>query len=300
MTESRGIIIDGKSVAEEILKELSASVAIFSSKFRAPRLAAIIVGENPASQAYVASKARAAERCGISSVVVELPEKTDERTLLDRIDRLNEDEEIDAILVQMPLPQHINEQTVIEQLSPEKDVDGLHPCNLGRLVSDRSHFIPCTPLGIITLLERYHVKTEGARAVVIGRSILVGKPTALLLARRHPIGNASVTLCHSKSRELSDLIREADIVIAAMGKPKAITADMIKEGAVVIDVGINRVSDPLMPKGYRICGDVDFEKVREKASLITPVPGGVGPMTVAMLMQNTLQAAVRAHDSRNE
>ncbi len=300
MNVERGGIIDGKSASEAVLAEVTAAAARFTARFRPPHLVVIIVGENPASQSYVKSKVKAAERCGIDSLLVELSASVSEAALLERIDRLNADRGVDGILVQMPLPDHMDQQRVIERISPAKDVDGLHPHNLGLLAADRPRFVACTPLGIMELLGRYSVRTEGARAVVIGRSVLVGKPMALLLSRKHPTGNATVTLCHSRSADLGAVAREADILVAAVGRPNAVTADMVKAGAVVIDVGINRIASPDSPKGYRICGDVDFESVRPKAALITPVPGGVGPMTVAMLMRNTLQAAVWARGAQDE
>jgi methylenetetrahydrofolate dehydrogenase (NADP+)/methenyltetrahydrofolate cyclohydrolase len=300
VSTGRGAIIDGKTAADSVVAEVTAAVQRFAAHRPPPHLTVIIVGENPASQSYVKSKVRAAERCGIDSILVELPESVREIELLERIDRLNADRGVDGILVQMPLPRHIDQQRVIERMSPAKDVDGLHPYNLGLLAADRARFIPCTPLGIVELLRRYRVHTEGARAAVIGRSILVGKPMALLLSRKHEYGNATVTLCHSRSADIKTVTREADILIAAIGAPNAVTVDMVKEGAVVVDVGINRIADERAPRGHRLCGDVDFEAVRRKAALITPVPGGVGPMTVAMLMRNTLQAAEWARGERNE
>jgi methylenetetrahydrofolate dehydrogenase (NADP+)/methenyltetrahydrofolate cyclohydrolase len=293
-------LIDGKAIAESILAEVAAGASDFSRNRRAPFLAVVIVGEDPASQAYVKSKVKAAERCGIGSTLIELPAAVEAPRLLDRLDSLNGDSAVDGILVQMPLPTHIDQQQVIERISPAKDVDGLHPYNIGRLASDKPRFIPCTPFGILELLSRCGVRPEGRRVVVVGRSILVGKPVALLLARKHTSGNATVTICHSRTKDLGSATREADILIAAIGAAHAITGDMIKEGAVVIDVGMNRVSDETAKKGYRLTGDVDFESAYPRASLITPVPGGVGPMTVAMLMRNTLQAARRAHGVRDD
>lgn len=300
MIAERGVLIDGKAVSETVLERVAEESARFAAAFRPPHLAVIIVGENPASQAYVKSKVKAAGRCGIDSILIELPEETEEGTLLERLERLNADPGVDAVLVQMPLPGHMDQQRVIETVSPAKDVDGLHPYNLGRLAADRPRFVPCTPLGIMELLSRYNVRTAGARAVVIGRSVLVGKPMALLLSRKHRTGDATVTLCHSRSADLAAAAREADILVAAVGRANAIGPEMVKEGAVVIDVGINRIADSASPRGYRICGDVDFDSVRPKASLITPVPGGVGLMTVAMLMRNTLQAAAWARGADHE
>jgi methylenetetrahydrofolate dehydrogenase (NADP+) / methenyltetrahydrofolate cyclohydrolase len=293
-------LIDGRAVSQSVLSEVAAGASEFARTRRAPFLAVVIVGEDPASQAYVKSKVIAAERCAIGSTLIELPASVEASSLLDRVDRLNADPNVDGILVQMPLPPHIDQQQVIERISPAKDVDGLHPYNIGRLASDKPRFIPCTPFGILELLSRYGVRVEGRRVVVVGRSILVGKPVALLLARKHGSGNATVTLCHSRTRDLGAVTREADILIAAIGAAHAITGDMVGEGAVVIDVGMNRVSDETAKKGYRLTGDVDFESAYPRASLITPVPGGVGPMTVAMLMRNTLQAARWAHGVRDD
>lgn len=293
-------LIDGKAVAETIFSEVAAETSDFSKGRRPPFLAVVIVGEDPASQAYVKSKVTAAARCGIASTLIELPATVEAAYLLDRVERLNADPGVDGILVQMPLPPHIDQQQIIERVSPAKDVDGLHPYNIGRLASDKPRFIPCTPLGILELLARYGVRAAGKRVVVVGRSILVGKPVALLLSRKHESGNATVTMCHSLTRDLGSVTREADILVAAIGKAHAIGGDMIREGAVVIDVGMNRVSDAAAKKGYRLTGDVDFESARRRASLITPVPGGVGPMTVAMLMRNTLQAARWAHGVRDD
>ncbi len=300
MSEERGVLIDGKAVAQRILAEVAAAVARFSAGRRGPHLAVVIVGENPASQSYVKGKVGAAARCGIEASLIEMAASASEEALLARIDRLNADDRVDGILVQLPLPDHIDQQLVIERISPSKDVDGFHPYNLGRLAADRPRFVACTPLGIVELLDRCGVRTEGARAVVIGRSVIVGKPLALLLSRKHAGGNATVTLCHSQSTGLASICREADILVAAVGRAGAVTVDMVKDGAVVIDVGVNRVADPGSPKGYRLRGDVDFEAVRPRASLITPVPGGVGPMTVTMLMRNTLQAAEWARGAQHE
>jgi methylenetetrahydrofolate dehydrogenase (NADP+)/methenyltetrahydrofolate cyclohydrolase len=300
MSSGPGKLIDGKTVAETIFAEVVAETSVFSRGRRPPFLAVVIVGEDPASQAYVSSKVKAAARCGIGSTLIELPAAVEASYLFDRLDRLNADPGVDGILVQMPLPAHIDQQRVIESISPGKDVDGLHPYNIGRLASDKPRFIPCTPLGILELLGRYGVRTEGKRVAVVGRSILVGKPVALLLSRKHGSGNATVTMCHSLTRDLGSATREADILVAAIGRAHAIRGDMIREGAVVIDVGMNRVPDAAAKKGYRLTGDVDFESAYPKVSLITPVPGGVGPMTVAMLMRNTLQAAQWAHGVRDD
>jgi len=300
VSAERGVLMDGRAAADAVLAVVAEGAARFAAGYRRPHLAVIIVGENPASQFYVRSKVKAAERCGIDSILIELPAETREAALLERLGRLNADPGVDGILVQMPLPAQIDQQRAIEGISPAKDVDGLHPYNIGRLAADRPRFVACTPLGIMELLARYRVRTAGARAVVIGRSVLVGKPMALLLSRKHETGDASVTLCHSRSTDLASIAREADILVAAVGRAGSVGAEMVKDGAVVVDVGINRIADPASPKGYRITGDVDFEAVRPKASLITPVPGGVGLMTVAMLMRNTLQAAEWARGERHE
>jgi methylenetetrahydrofolate dehydrogenase (NADP+)/methenyltetrahydrofolate cyclohydrolase len=289
--DDRSKLIDGKRVAEEIVSEVARGVEHLAAGFRAPHLAVIMAGDNPASQVYVRNKVTTAGRCGIKSTLVTLPADVRQDELVRRLDGLNADRAVDGILVQLPLPSHIDQQVVIERISPGKDVDGLHPYNVGRLASDKPRFIACTPLGILELLSRYGVKTEGRRAVVVGRSILVGKAVALLLSRKHELGNATVTMCHSQTSELGSVTREADILIVAMGRPRTITGEMVRDGAVVIDVGTNRVADPSAARGYRLTGDVDFDSVHPRASLITPVPGGVGPMTVAMLMKNTLQAA---------
>jgi methylenetetrahydrofolate dehydrogenase (NADP+)/methenyltetrahydrofolate cyclohydrolase len=300
MIDDPAKLIDGKALAEATVAEVAAGAADLAREGRPPFLSVIIVGENPASVAYVKSKVTTAARCGIGSSLIELAASIGERELVERLDRLNDDPAVDGILVQLPLPAQIDQQRVIERISPAKDVDGLHPYNVGRLASDAPRFIPCTPYGIIRMLERYDVPTEGKRAVVVGRSILVGRPIALLLARKGRRGNATVTMCHSRTENLGAMTREADILVAAIGSAHAITGEMIKEGAVVIDVGMNRVSDSSAKKGYRLTGDVDFESAYPKASLITPVPGGVGPMTVAMLMRNTLRAARWARGEKDE
>lgn len=281
----------GKPVAALVIEQLASEIPGFAEKHRPPKLTVIIVGEDPASQVYVGMKVKTARKCGIDSELVELPEATPEDELLARLDRLNEDTGIDGILVQMPLPGHIDQQRVIERISPDKDVDGLHPFNIGRLAADSPRLVPCTPLGITVMMDHYGIDAAGKHAVVVGRSILVGKPMALLLAMKAKGANATVTICHSRTSDMAAITRSADILIAAVGRPGMITGDMVKEGVAVIDVGINRVADASAKKGYRLVGDVDFETVAPKASLITPVPRGVGPMTVAMLMKNTYRAA---------
>ncbi|HUV37882.1 MAG TPA: bifunctional 5,10-methylenetetrahydrofolate dehydrogenase/5,10-methenyltetrahydrofolate cyclohydrolase [Patescibacteria group bacterium] len=298
----RGKIIDGRSVAREVLDGLIAEVARFNEQHPPPRLTVIIAGKDPASQVYVKSKVRAAEKCGIESDLIELPPDVSRETLLGLLDRCNTDPTIDGVLVQLPLPPHIDQQEVIERIDPHKDVDGLHPFNIGRLAIGMPLFVPCTPLGISVLLARYGIDPAGAHVVIVGRSVLVGKPLALLLARKGAGGDATVSICHSRTHELAAITTTADILVAAVGCANMITAEMVKEGAVVIDVGTNRVDDPGAKRGYRLTGDVDFEAVYPRVSRITPVPGGVGPMTVAMLMQNTLQAARRrrGEDDGNE
>jgi methylenetetrahydrofolate dehydrogenase (NADP+)/methenyltetrahydrofolate cyclohydrolase len=293
-------LIDGKVISRKVLEELAVDVKAFSARHRPPHLVVIIVGEDPASQVYVRSKVKKAKKCGIISTLIELAADTPREKLLSRVEALNTDKEVDGILVQLPLPDHIDQQEVIERISPDKDVDGFHPYNLGRLASGHPVFVPCTPLGISVLLERYGVETQGVHAVIVGRSVIVGKPMALLLAQKARGGNATVTLCHSRTKDLEAIIGKADILIAAIGSPEMIHGDMIKKGAVVIDVGMNRVDDPGSDRGYRLTGDVHFESARKKASLITPVPGGVGLMTVAMLLHNTLLAARRSLGADDE
>ncbi len=284
-------LIDGKKISARVISEVKGEVEEFSSRHRPPHLAVVIVGQDPASRIYVKSKIKKAARCGIRSTLMELQSDITQDKLEGKVEELNLDKEVDGILVQLPLPDQIDEHPVIEAISPQKDVDGFHPCNLGMLAAGYPRFIPCTPAGIIELLKRYHVQTSGKRAVVLGRSLIVGKPMAMLLSGKSEAGNATVTVCHSRTNGLEDILRSADILVAAVGKAEMIRGEMIKEGAVVIDVGINRVDDPGSKRGYRLKGDVEFKSAMEKAYLITPVPGGVGPMTVAMLMKNTLKAS---------
>ena len=281
-------IIDGKAIAEEVKSDVAAKVAQLKSKGVTPCLAVILVGENPASVSYVTGKRKALEEAGMMDKSVILPENTTEEEVLDLIAKLNSDKFVHGILVQLPLPKHINEEKVIMAIDPSKDVDGFHPVNVGNLVIGKKSFLPCTPHGILVLLEKMNINTNGANAVVIGRSNIVGKPVALLLARREY--NATVTICHTGTKNLAEITKQADILIAAVGKPNTVTADMVKPGATVIDVGVNRIPDSTKKNGFRLCGDVDFESVKEVASYITPVPKGVGPMTIAMLIYNTLEA----------
>ena len=284
-------IIDGVALARTIRAEVAAEVAKLQGSGHKPGLAAVLVGEDPASAVYVRSKGKACEEAGMHSLTVRLPAETSEADLLAQVDELNRDPAIHGILVQLPLPKHINSEKVLQRIDPAKDVDGFHPVNVGKLVTgDKSAFRPATPYGVQQMLIRSGIETRGANAVIVGRSNIVGKPMANLLIQQGPGGDATVTVCHSRTRDLPAVTRTADILIAAIGKPEFVTADMVRPGAVVIDVGINRVEDPTLPKGYRLTGDVAYGPVARIASAITPVPGGVGPMTIAMLLQNTLQA----------
>ncbi len=282
-------IIDGKSIAQSIREEIKIKTEALKTKGITPCLAVILVGSNPASVSYVTGKQKALAEVGMNDRSVRLPESTTEQELISLIQELNADKNVHGILVQLPLPQHIDEEKIILAIDPAKDVDGFHPVNVGNLVIGKKTFLPCTPHGIIVLLKRMNIETDGKSAVVIGRSNIVGKPAALLLARKDL--NATVTICHSGTKNIADITRRADILIAAAGRTNIVTADMVKEGAAVIDVGVNRIPDASKKKGFRLAGDVDFENVKEKAAFITPVPGGVGPMTIAMLMANTLEAA---------
>ncbi len=282
-------IIDGFEIARATRERIATEVKELNKKGIQPCLAVILVGENPASVSYVTGKQKALAEVGMVDRSLHLSESTTEEELLEIIDGLNKDPDVHGILVQLPLPRHINEERVIMAISPEKDVDGFHPVSVGNLVIGKPSFLPCTPHGIIELLKVSGIETNGAHAVVVGRSNIVGKPVALLLARRDC--NATVTICHTGTKNLAEITRQADILIAAVGKPACITADMIKPGAAVIDVGVNRIPDSTKKSGFRLVGDVDFEAAKEVASFITPVPRGVGPMTIAMLMQNTLEAA---------
>ena len=287
-------LIDGKAIAARINGESRAAVVELSAAGITPGLAVVLVGENPASQSYVRSKDKTAKEIGIRSVKHELPTATTQAELIELVQRLNTDSSIHAILVQSPPPPHIDERAVVEAIDPRKDVDGFHPVNIGKLaLGDPDAFVPCTPLGVQRLLIEADVETRGARVVVLGRSMIVGKPMALLLTRKGPGGDATVTIAHSRSRDLPAVCREADILIAAIGQPEFVKADMVREGTVVVDVGINRVADPDSAKGSKLVGDVAFAEVAPKCRAITPVPGGVGPMTIAMLMQNTIASAVR-------
>ena len=290
-------IIDGKQVAAEMRAELKEKVAALKTKGVTPGLAVVLVGEDPASKSYVTAKERACEEIGIFSDDNRLPADTQEEDLLALIDTLNKDPKINGILVQLPLPKHIDEDKVLLAIDPAKDVDGFHPVNVGKMVVGQDAYLPCTPHGVIQLLLRSNVKLEGAEVVIVGRSNIVGKPLANMLIQKASTGNATVTICHTRTKNMAEHVKRADIIIAAAGWPNTITADMVKDGAVVIDVGVNRVEDATKKRGYRLAGDVDFEAVKEKASLITPVPGGVGPMTITMLLYNTVQSAEKTLDA---
>ncbi len=273
---------------EEISKEV---LALKEQGKKIPHLAAILVGDDPASQAYVNNKVKACENVGFKSTLINFEAYVSEIKLLNKIEELNNDDDIDGYIVQLPLPRHISEQKIIEAIKPSKDVDGFHPINVGRLVLNLPTYVSATPFGIVQLLERYQIETQGKHCVVIGRSHIVGSPMSILMAKNTNLANSTVTLCHSRTENLKEHTLKADIIIAAIGKPNFVTADMVKEGAVVIDVGINRVDDLNSKKGYKLVGDVNFDEVKLKASFITPVPGGVGPMTIASLLKNTLLAA---------
>ena len=283
-------ILDGRKTSSDIKDEIAVAVKeIVASGSRAPHLAAVIVGEDGASLTYVGSKVRACKQVGFDSTLVKLPKTTTEGELLNKVHELNNNDAIDGYIVQLPLPSHIDSQKILMAVDPAKDVDGFHPTNFGKMALNLPTFISATPYGIMELLERYNVETEGKHTVVIGRSDIVGRPISILMSRKSNPGNSTVTLAHSRTKNIQELTRKADIIISALGSPNFVKADMVKEGVVVVDVGITRVKDA-SEKGYKIVGDVDYENVSKKASHITPVPGGVGPMTIAMLLKNTLQA----------
>ena len=287
-------IIDGKQVAADMRAELKGEVAKLKEAGIVPGLAVVLVGEDPASKSYVTAKERACEEIGIYSNDNRLPADIGQAELMALVDKLNKDPKINGILVQLPLPKHLDQSEVLLAIDPAKDVDGFHPVNVGKMVVGEEAFLPCTPHGIIQLLVRSGVKIEGAEVVIVGRSNIVGKPIANMLIQKNDTGNATVTVCHTRTKNLAEHVRRADIIIAAAGRPNTVTADMVKEGAVVIDVGVNRVEDATKKRGYRLVGDVDFAAVSKKASLITPVPGGVGPMTITMLLFNTVASAKQA------
>lgn len=287
-------LLDGKLASQAIKEELRLLVAqrVAEGK-KVPHLAAILIGNNGASATYVAAKVKACEETGFKSTLIKFEDTISEESLLKKIDELNKDVDIDGILVQLPLPIHIAEEKIITAIDPEKDVDGFHPINLGRMVQGQASFIPATPYGIMLLLEHFNVDTAGKHAVVIGRSNIVGRPLSILLSANTKPGNCTVTLCHSKTKELSTHCKQADIIVAALGKAEFLKPEMVKEGAIVIDVGITRVTDNTKKSGFRLLGDVHFETVSKKCEWITPVPGGVGPMTIAALLKNTFQACVK-------
>jgi methylenetetrahydrofolate dehydrogenase (NADP+)/methenyltetrahydrofolate cyclohydrolase len=287
-------IIDGKQVAADIRAELKDEIAKLKTRGIVPGLGVILVGDDPASQSYVTGKERACAEIGIYSDDNRLPAKTSQEELIALVERMNHNPRLHGILVQLPLPRHLDESAVLLAIHPDKDADGLHPVNLGRMVMGEKAILSCTPHGVLQLLVRSGVTIDGAHAVIVGRSNLVGKPLANMLSQKSPTGNATVTVCHTRTKNLAQYTRQADILIAAIGRPGTITADMVKDGAVVIDVGVSRVDDATKKAGYRLVGDVDFDAVKEKASLITPVPGGVGPMTITMLLYNTVASAKRA------
>ncbi len=288
------ILLDGKKTSNDIKEEITIAVDAMKERGeKVPHLAAILVGEDGASLTYVGSKVRACERVGFESTLVQMPDTTSEEELLNTINDLNTNDAIDGFIVQLPLPKHIDEQKVLMAVNPNKDVDGFHPENFGKMALDMDSFIPATPFGILQLLERYQVETKGKNTVVIGRSHIVGRPMSILMSQKGPAGNSTVTLTHSHTKNLSEITKQADIIIVALGVPEFLKGDMVKEGVVIVDVGISRVPDASKKRGYAIKGDVAFDEVSEKSSFITPVPGGVGPMTIAMLLKNTLIARER-------
>jgi methylenetetrahydrofolate dehydrogenase (NADP+)/methenyltetrahydrofolate cyclohydrolase len=285
-------IIDGKLIAEQIKTEIAEEVKkMIDAEINPPHLAAILVGEDPASQTYVASKERSCKEVGFTSSIYRYPENISENDLLNVVDFLNNDDEIDGFIVQLPLPNHISVDKVIERINPKKDIDGFHPVNAGRMLAGLPSYLPATPYGIMQMIERSNIETEGKHCVVLGRSNIVGTPISILMSRNKKFANATVTICHSKTKNLKEITLQADILIAAIGKPNFVTSDMVKEGAVVIDVGIHRVPSADTKSGFKLTGDVDFNNVSKKASYITPVPGGVGLMTIVALLKNTLKAA---------
>lgn len=290
--KKKPIILDGKFLSSQIKEEIKKEVAnLIDDEGKAPHLAAVLIGDDPASETYVSGKEKASREVGIISSVYRHPGDITEKELLEIVDFLNKDNEIDGFIVQLPLPDHIDENKVIEAIDPKKDVDGFHPVNLGRMVAGLPAYLPATPQGIMEMLKRYDIETEGRHCVVLGRSNIVGTPISILMSRKTDPGNATVTLCHSRTKNLQEITRQADILIAAIGQPQFVKGDMVKEGAVVIDVGIHRIASEETSTGHKLVGDVDFDEVSKKASYITPVPGGVGRMTIVSLLMNTLKAA---------
>ncbi|WP_281979338.1 bifunctional methylenetetrahydrofolate dehydrogenase/methenyltetrahydrofolate cyclohydrolase FolD [Tenacibaculum mesophilum] len=291
------ILLDGKKTSADIKEEIALEVAALKANDKkTPHLAAVIVGNDGASLTYVNAKVKACERVGFESTLLRLPEETTEEELLNEIAILNIDNDIDGFIVQLPLPDHIDEQKVLMAINPDKDVDGFHPMNVGKLALNLPTYISATPFGILELLDRYNIETSGKDVVVIGRSHIVGSPMSILLSQKRKVGNATVTLTHSRTKNLKEVTKRADIIIAAIGIPEFLKGDMVKDDVVIIDVGITRVADPSKKRGFRLVGDVAFNEVAEKASHITPVPGGVGPMTIAMLLKNTLLACERRQE----
>lgn len=286
------ILLDGKLTSQKIVEQMRGEVQqMAANNARPPHLGAILVGENPASRVYVRNKIRMCDEVGFESTVIRLPEETTEKELIKQVESWNRDDSLDGYIVQLPLPKHIRADRVNLAITPEKDVDGFHPHNVGRMSLGLPAYLPATPQGILTLLEQYNITLEGKRVAVLGRSNIVGRPISILLSQNRPVGNATVTVLHSRTKDTFSELKRADVIIAAIGSPNFVTTDMIKSGAIIIDVGINRVEDTSRKRGYRLCGDVDFENVKEKVGFITPVPGGVGPMTVVSLLINTLKAA---------
>ncbi len=285
------ILIDGKQTAAHLKEKIRSEVDQFLLKgLRPPHLVAVLVGEDPASLAYVKSKERQSQKVGFKSTLLHYGDDISEADLLKIIDQLNRDDAVDGYIVQLPLPTHIDAQKIIMAVDPQKDVDGFHPLNLGKMLANLPTFLPATPYGILELIKQYNLPTEGKNVLIIGRSLIVGRPLSILLSQKRQVGNATVTVAHSKTRNLKDLCLQANIIITALGKANFLTGDMVKEGVVVIDAGINEIAAPEKKRGYKLVGDVDFESISRKASYLTPVPGGVGPMTIAMLLQNTLKA----------
>jgi methylenetetrahydrofolate dehydrogenase (NADP+)/methenyltetrahydrofolate cyclohydrolase len=288
------ILLDGKKTSADLKVEIAESVKQLKEQGKkTPHLAAILVGTDGASMTYVNAKVKACELVGFNSTLIDLPEETSEEKLLQEIENLNTNNDIDGFIVQLPLPKHIDEQKVLMAVNPDKDVDGFHPTNVGKMTLDLPSFLPATPYGILELLERYKVETSGKQVVVIGRSHIVGRPMSILMSQKRPAGDATVTVAHSRTKNLKELTLQADIIVAALGIPEFLTGDMVKDGVTIIDVGITRIEDKTKKAGYRLAGDVHFDSVSSKSSFITPVPGGVGPMTIAMLMKNTLLACER-------
>lgn len=291
-------IIDGKALSQEMREQLKKEASALKDNGITPGLAVVLIGEDPASKSYVTAKERACDSIGILSKDIRLPEDTSQEELLSLVEQLNRDEGIHGILIQLPLPSHISEQEVIMAIDPRKDVDGFHPVNVGKMMLGEECFLPCTPHGILKMLEKAQVETSGKEVVVIGRSNIVGKPIANMLLQKNPQGNATVTLCHTRTKDIKSHTLRADIIVAAVGRPHTLTADMVKDGTVVIDVGVNRVEDSSRERGYRLVGDADFDELKDRCSHITPVPGGVGPMTITMLLFNTIRSAEKFLESK--